>query len=275
MAINEITDMIARWYGRLSTFIDHRDGNFLARLGDKVGAKEFSLRNSDDIEVMSVDSLGASRQKNVYLDGDKNGLLNRAINFNLVPITHFRTGAMPDGFAWAGAPFATPSTIQWSQAGDYGVFADGTNIAYLYKSIANGRNKVLSARYGVIHNASIGFRIDDGTDNNYVQAALVYVGNGAAQWKAQQRTGGGAVVSTDLIQAPANIFYACQMWAYQNTGSTFVPYLYWLYENGVESIVWSGSQVSWIPTRMGFVINAITANKGGYAMIDWWWDSFS
>jgi len=46
------------WLRRVVAMVDHVAGNAVMRLGDGIGAKRFALRNSSDVEVFGVDSLG-------------------------------------------------------------------------------------------------------------------------------------------------------------------------------------------------------------------------
>lgn len=57
------------WMKRMGGMVDHVVGNALVRLGDKAGAKKLSLRNSDDTEVASVNSMGQIVGKDLSIAG--------------------------------------------------------------------------------------------------------------------------------------------------------------------------------------------------------------
>lgn len=213
----------------------------------------------------------------VFAYGDALGLQRRFINrYGNANITdHFRSGSIPTGHTWQGAPFATPSSIQYAFQGEYLAVADGANLGFLAKTgITTYLNKRMLIRLIPSQNCSIGMRFDDGTDNNYYQAYFVYASNGQGTLKTQQRTGGGAVTTTSIVTVFLNEFLTLMLYCVSG-GVGHTDYFYVVNETSDVANLTSGSNVSWAVSRVGIVLNADSASKGGFGFVDWFYSNFT
>lgn len=213
----------------------------------------------------------------VYAYGDPLGLQRRFINrYGNANVTdHFRSGSIPSGFTWQAGTFATPSSIQYSFQGEYLAVADGTSLGFLAKTgVTTYLNKRILMRTIVSQNTSLGMRFDDGTDNNYYQAYLVYSSSGQGTLKMQQRTGGGAVTTTSVVTVFLNELLTLMLYCVSG-GIGHTPYFYIVNETSDVANLTSGTNVAWAVSRVGIVLNADSASKGGYGFCDWFYHNFT
>lgn len=205
---------------------------------------------------------------------DEQGLWSRLVE----PIAvghHFRTGAIPSGFAWAGAPFTTPGTINWSVRDTYGQFLQASGGRYfLYDSISDYLDCAFYGRFSVGYNGAIGIRLDDGSDDNYYEAYLWCDGAGGVDFRTKERIGGGGPAETTLLTAPNTGMFTFAMLSYNPTGSDHMPYFYWLHETGQMSTIATISTVSWVADRVGIVITE-THTGGAWTYCDWFTSTYS
>lgn len=184
-----------------------------------------------------------------------------------VEYEHFRSGAIPSGYAWAGAPFGTPANIAYSDKSDYGVFYDGTNVGFLQKSITAYLGRSIWARLAPGEGGSAGLRFDDGTDNNYSEAYIYSLANAKARARFRYRQGGGAVTTVDAVDVVSGQFYGLRLLCSQ-TGANHWEFAYILTENGYNSSPISNSPAAaWTVSRVGILTNRDAL--GGRCMFDW------
>lgn len=212
----------------------------------------------------------------IYPYGDLRGIASRFVNrWGNTNITdHFRSGSLPSGFAWQGAPFATPSSVQNSFQSEYFAAADGSNLGFLADTgITTYLNKKFLARINVSQNCSLGIRFDDNSDNNYYQGYLTYASNGQGTFKTQQRTGGGAVTTTTAVTVFLSEFFTVLL-SCVSGGAGHTDWFYIVNEAGEVAAIATGSNVSWAVSRVGLVLNADSASKGGFGFCDWIFSQF-
>ena len=117
----------------------------------------------------------------------------------------------------------------------------------------------------------VGFRIDDGTDNNYVELVQAPQSDGSFGFTRRTRTGGGAPVVTMIKSFVTPIPWAV-LYCYLN-GTLHSAWGVDFYLNGpgipFYSIGSGGTALTWTPTRVGFAITVVTASASYlYANID-------
>jgi hypothetical protein len=122
------------------------------------------------------------------------------------PIDHFRQTAianLAETWAWAGAPFGAPAQYEITNS-LLRVNCDMGERAFLYYRIASVPTgcKVASVALGLSNNTAgifCGLRLDDGSDNNYVEVVLYLSSTTPDVWTVRRRyrTGGGAVATDD------------------------------------------------------------------------------
>ena len=214
----------------------------------------------------------------VYPAGNEMGLMAR-VDGGRVWDEHFDVAALPGGWGWAGAPFATPAVIDYSVASRMSCSTLGLNRCFLFKAI----DLDMSYWYAeVASNARAvgnywGIRIDDGTDNNYVEMRVAVAAYPPTQWRFDfvERTGGGAVNVTNCntVNAPYPYFLGIQI-----SGTKWTDWAAWGHAMGLIGAFpagdfWAGSVLglAWTPARAGWIM----CNADG----TWWYnyqmDAFS
>lgn len=180
------------------------------------------------------------------------------------------------GWAWAGAPFVTPPTVDLTtQLGTItaGNFALANDRAFLYKA-ATPTDSNLYTIAGLV-SIGVGFRcgirLDDGTDNNYVEVVLYVSQASPTQWIEQIRwqTGGGGVntASGDALPIPHAYILQMSITGVKWTAWYATPLLRVLW--GIGGRMWKPNSgpgpLAWTPTRHGLVFD-----QGGAAVAAWY-----
>jgi hypothetical protein len=137
----------------------------------------------------------------------------------------FNTDALPAGYAWAGAPFATPSTVDLTTYPSMLTLSQATTDirAFLYTSTIPGSTllPVIYCGWSLGSATSmIGIRMDDGSDNNYIEWLL----SGDLKGTMRTRVGGGAV-ATVQVRLPLPLMYGLRCNRTHSLGSERVPCL--------------------------------------------------
>lgn len=154
-----------------------------------------------DIAEWKAGGLYGAAAMDVYPQADEYPLFDRVVDVQLSPDEHFNTGY---GIlnAWAGAPFVTPTTSSFSFK-SIALIHDSTpnNRAFRYEtvSLAAGVNARCRARLQAGSFVEFaGLRLDDGSDNNYIEFGIRSLGvtSGLAEMISRYRLGGGAVTTT-------------------------------------------------------------------------------
>ncbi|MEN6507040.1 MAG: hypothetical protein ABFD92_21095 [Planctomycetaceae bacterium] len=116
---------------------------------------------------------------------------------------HFRYAAatLTDYWTWAGAPFAAAAAVTLEDS-LLKVRTSAGQRSFLYYNIGTvpaGCKLASVALYANAVDVYCGLRIDDATDNNYVELVLCVSQASPTQWivRRRHRTGGGVVVVND------------------------------------------------------------------------------
>lgn len=202
--------------------------------------------------LAKVDSVGE-----IYGRGDTEyGLVRFLVNLGTLPDGLFLTDYTPLT-DFAGAPFETgnynfntPSVLQM-----YGTAVDKRQFLYKTVSISTAQNNAANAVVSAGVNVSLaGMRVDDGTDNNYLEFGMRTTGlaYGALSFYTRKRTGGGAVTTTQvgLANLPAIIPYAVRIFSVSGTNFCYIK--------GVASgwTFMAGESYGYTITRRGIVVTA-------------------
>jgi hypothetical protein len=230
--------------------------------------------------LTDVGDIKQASGKDIYPDSETSmSLFKRLVNSVITPTDHFRSGNIPTGFAWASAPFVTPGTIAYNQYGTYmrTIVAKSGERAFLYDSISSWQGRQFVLRAFCQHSAAVGIRFDDGSDNNYVEAYLdsTVGGLGTQTMRLRQRTGGGAVTTTDTFASPRGTPHTFRMYCYAPAPPNWTSYVYNIAENGDSCIVTNHVLVTtWTPSRVGILIHEGVVGKGA-EVVDWFYSTFS
>jgi len=204
---------------------------------------------------------------------------------------HFREATMAEtGMLWAGAPFATPTDVMLDNS-VLRVVIDDASRAFLYQKIkaTNIFDKLASVALASSHVGDyVGLRLDDGTDNNYLELVLRCSQANPTLWAVRtvRRTGGGAVTTQDgddMHTDPGNVLRMEMTGTPWDDGWNIYPALHT--NMGFDGKMWKppvalgGINLVFTPTRAGIVFNP--PGEGALiALVDWldkgrpwrWWD---
>jgi len=200
--------------------------------------------------------------------------LNTENLHGIIPNPSFRNlSALPTGWSWAGTPFITPPTVNYFSDGMKCWYYTVASRSFVYKAYtANQRNHWAQASvYRLDVGGYVGFRIDDGTDNNYVELVQAPQSDGSFGFTRRTRTGGGAPVVTMLKSFVTPIPWVI-LYCYLN-GTLHSAWGLDFYIQGpgvpIQILGYGGTALTWTPTRVGFVITVVTASAPYlYATID-------
>ncbi len=207
------------------------------------------------------------------------GLGQRSIQGSYTPDLHFTSGSSaPTGYAWAGSPFAAPDTVYYSYSSDFLFCASGTNARnFLYRSItnnaANWSNKsILGAFAAVGVNTRYGLRIDDGTDNNYVEMYVDGTANDATETVKFEYTG-GTIVTTN-ISVPVGTLFVLRLYCIANTA--IGGYLYMPSTGLTANVAGFYTAIAWAPAagRAGIFAQNPTGSAANGGACDWLLNEF-
>ena len=248
-------------------------------------------RNDQQVGILGADLHTASLPagEDHYPNSDGRGLATRFINpTGLTAWTaHFRPGETTGpgegslaAFAWQGAPFTTPvfaaytnDYLQWAHSSAARCFLS----CPITNSAAAWQNKAIYGRLAATYYGSFGLRIDDDTDNNYVEICLdATAADGGQRLRFSYRSGGGAVATASaapvLLQGSFVVLRLCCTYS----AGTYAIYGYSVNEAGSSNnIIGFDATVSWCPAagRVGLVGSA--AGGSNYQMCDWFYNEFT
>ncbi|MCW7071855.1 MAG: hypothetical protein OCU12_05990 [Methanophagales archaeon] len=226
------------------------------------------------------------------------GLASRLINpSGLTDVTcHFRCGASAGAghlaaYGWdTAAPFGgVPTSLNYSQAGDYLTFTDKSapwTKHFLRRAVTNAaaswQNKSLIARVRVGLNHWGGIRLDDGTDDNYVEfmidASSVTAGSRVV---FRYRDNAGAVNTVNsAFNTPNTHYYVMQLYCYYSAPS-YTVYVYLVAEDGKSLLFTNHSLMGWttpppVAGRVGLLCDpTVAAAAGNPVSFDWFYCEFT
>lgn len=181
---------------------------------------------------------------------------------------------LPAGWSWAASPFVTPPTV---------TLIDNTILrltgytaisrSFLNKAVTTNRNYyLLCPIYRLAATNYIGWRIDDGTDNNYIEYYHSPQSDGSFSLLKKTRTGGGAPVETSMKNYAMPLPWIT-LYPFINGTQWSDWYVdFYLLGSGIPfmSMGTTGTpHFTFTPTRAGFVLSVSAANYL-YADIDAW-----
>lgn len=219
-----------------------------------------------------------------YPDGDLRGLAARFITPRGPRswTDHFRSGVIPTGFAWQGAPFGGTPTVAYSRASEYlGALGGGAARYFMSVAVTNAaaswQNKAIWARQCASVSARIGLRLDDGTDNNYAEVLLdASTNTGGQVLTFRYRAGGGAVTTVTGDTYPVTQLFTFRLLCVWD-GANYYVYGYVVNEAGdaVNITNFNTPAIAWAPAagRVGILLDTTAAS--GYTLTDWFYNTFT
>lgn len=240
------------------------------------------LDGNGDVSLPGKVTLAAA--KDILPDADALGLFRRVINrLGISQYTdHFRSGSIPSGYTWQSSPFnGTPASLSYSSSGEYLSVADtAANRYFLSAPITNAaaswQNKNIYARARCGLNGRMGVRIDDGTDDNYVEVLTDGSANDATLTVIfRYRAGGGAVTTvTSNVVIPATDSVIVRI----GVGSTYTATGYIISDAGSVNVAGFSTSISgWAPAagRVGIMFEDAAAAASNPGLVDWFLNSFT
>jgi hypothetical protein len=183
-------------------------------------------------------------------------------------LSHFSDAAAPTGHSYAAAPFATPTYSSYNLGGTYYyTYSAGAERVFLQKAstIAATNNVIARCRTSTAN--YIGVRIDDGTDDNYVECYLE-AASGMQTLKFKARTGGGAVTTTATALVMSVVTYGFPTISITKNALNWDYYCGTVAEDGAFILLGTaGTAKTWVPSRIGVVVNQAGASDP--AVCDW------
>jgi hypothetical protein len=194
---------------------------------------------------------------------DSAGFMARMVDSFYVPTDHFATFS---GWAWAGAPFTgTPTGLNTAVYPSHvGITNNAAGTFFAYKSTAATVDVILRAWIGRSPADFGGLRIDDNSDDNYVE--LRWSSTGVfGELTRRQRTGGGAIATTTLATAIPTSSHVLRL---QRT-STLA--LWWFgFGTAPRPSQLVNASTTWTPQRAGIIYGCSAATDLSTAFIaDW------
>jgi hypothetical protein len=279
-AVISATDTVLSALGKLQAQITGLSSIYVALTGNQTvaGVKTFSsdpLIPDEAYNATAWNSVLEPPTKNAVRDqietmlatepriiGDEVTLAQRK-NSSLSLFDGFDGATLPAGFAWAGAPFVTPSTA------DVSVYPSFLKLSHTvaYRGFLYRTTITVAGTHPTIivgFQAGTGFaglRMDDGTDNNYFEWLLSTDLKGTIR----TRTGGGAVATVQGASMVIPQLYGIRAvrtgTLYSSWGATTWLTMPW--QGALIQQVQAASALttaSWTPTRMGIVTDMSSAN---------------
>jgi len=232
------------------------------------------------VDVNYVERAYIAGSGDVHPDADGRGLFARVVNRLGIQTydDHFRSGSIPTGYVWQGAPFGGTPSVLYAFSGDYLkiTFAASTRY-FLSRAVtnvaANWQNKSIwvRARGGIY--VRVGARFDDGTDNNYVEILMDgSAADGTQTLIFRYRAGGGGVTTvTSPILVPVDGLYVMRLLMYYSAPN-YAAYGYLIGEDGTPTNI-SGfyTAVTWAPVagRAGIILDNSMAAVVSDGVVDW------
>ncbi len=175
----------------------------------------------------------------------------------------FTSTTLPSGLSWAGSPFVTPTLATVDNTFLY-VQPGINNRSFMFRTTF-GAPRIFGIQSIADSGSYIAWRLDDGSDNNYVEIGLRDTNISDKQLVRRYRTGGGSVTET----AETKIFQSALLWMeFYITGTQWTS---WALNAGLYNLFamigYSGQGTfSFTPTRFGIVF--YTAQSWHVYMID-------
>jgi len=190
---------------------------------------------------------------------------------------HFREATVAEsGMAWAGGVFAVPAAVTLENSI---LTATTAGRAFLYQlmAAANHYNKWASvALASYVVGDFVGLRLDDGSDDYYLEVVLRVSQASPTQWQVRtSRRTGGAVTTQDgdTLCSPPGYVLKMHMAGTQWTDWNAYPMLHT--NMGFEGnmlkpgVLLGGADLAFTPTRAGIVFYAGDQETSMVAKADW------
>ena len=194
--------------------------------------------------------------------------------------SHFRESTIAEtGMAWAGAPFVVPASVTLENS----VLSVGllTGNAFLFQTLrpANTYDKLASvALSSSVVDDMVGLRLDDATDNNYLEVLLRVSQASPTLWtvRTRRRTGGGAVTTQDAddMHTPPGFVLRMDMVGTPWEAWNAYPALHtnWGFRGRMYKpfVALGGPDLAFTPTRAGVIFRPGAAGEAYLiARADW------
>lgn len=206
--------------------------------------------------------------KDIFSFNDTGGMFTRNVNFWQTPTDHFTSFS---GYTWAthGTFDGAPSTIDTTTYPSLLNLVNDNTAEDHYAYIADSGQIDYYARLWVGAASFAGIRIDDGTDNNYLELRLQDGTDTALKsLLLRYRSGGGAVTATTVADGIPSQFYVLRL-LYIDASN--VAFAYYSVNSPFASFAGTYGAITWAATNSGIIFSQRTqANATDRsALFDW------
>lgn len=241
-----------------SSVISGIDKAVVSRLAASDGSPDPALSADAAGNLTGVGNNTLAAGKDFFPAADAMGLARRAIyGTQFAPSSifdDFNGGLAASWTGWASGVFGTPTLSYTSPPSTLkATFSSAPSRAFLYHgTVTINKTRVFSpALFTNNVGAYVALRMDNGTDDNYIEIGLRYYATNQFDWYSKYRIGGAAPVkvSQKVIEYP--LAPIITLYPYGTYGSSwgFQSYLYFNSPGGY--VVSPVSGLTWTPTRSG------------------------
>jgi hypothetical protein len=215
------------------------------------GTYQTSVSGSE--RFVSLDDLFQGAGEDIYPNGAGHPLSARFIESGRSPTDHFQSGVIPTGYTWqVSSPFVVPSNLLYSHKGDWLRFTPGSSVRSFLSRTGAVRGTRYFARISISTASNCGRRVDDGTDNNYMDWRVAAVGASYDLWLVQ-RTGGGTATVTNFTTYSSDKSVVICLFDQDLGSGNHRAQCYLITELGEFILIATGATVPWTPSRSGLI----------------------
>ena len=239
-------------------------GTAAAGVGTSASRDDHAHAMPTAADVGAVPVTGGTFSGDIALNSDNGTLMARLVDRYNLPLDHF-TAAPAAPWAWAGAPFVgTPSVVDTTTYPSHLAITHslGGGRVFLFQPATTPDINVC-AWMGI--NAYGGLRMDDGTDDNYVEYRVISAG-ATVSIERHVRTGSGTPVVTSLASNVPN-----QMNVYRLNRPASLAAAWISIGIGPRTSLIGTVSTGWTPTRAGIIytLTSGSASLTSALIIDW------
>lgn len=232
----------------------------IEQLARRIAELERRVRELEGRESPAYDSLSRNNKIGLVINRLPDAGVIRHLSIADPAITEdFTSSSIPSGWVWAGSPFITPPTLGARNGTIFYASGSASSRAFLHKTtVPNQANYVMAPYMSANSTSYVGVRLDDGTDNNYVES-VARVDATTRAWTVvlRWRIGGGTVNETPQTNMPSPFMsYASLCLRAEGTRWSnwlAIPMLFSLHGSHYQSGAYP-SGLTWTPARVGIVI---------------------
>ncbi len=258
-------------FGNIYLWIKSRLDNLYAALSHQHDASAITSGTLSTNRFSAYDDLIAENRIGAF-----SGSVFTITSYRWFPtVQDWTSTTLPGGWAWAGSPFVTPPIVEVS----LGTVLTATGYtsasrSFLYRNFPpEKRDFVAELFLTAISTAYVGIRIDDGTDNNYIEVVIRNDSSTASRSVVSRwRIGGGTPTEQSASNLSGNwiMGFGNSIFVFLNV---FSPWTSWSFAPVLHTQhghVWGSPSISqnfsWTPVRAGIIIQSSSISWERYGV---------